>query len=188
MPYDPWVPAFPPSKTTPPGRPAVAEAGRDERPTLVPAFDPEAFARDSEIKQRAASVVDGEPTIDQARRLHLDGEHEQALFLLARLLELAPLHPEATKLSIDCRAALERDCLSAVGSESAILVAAVSSAELKTFALDNVSGFLLSLMDGATNTETILDISGLPRLLALRQLRSLLERGIVVVASGRRPR
>ena len=36
--------------------------------------------------------------------------------------------------------------------------------------------------------EEILDVSGLPRLLALRHLRNLLERGIVGVASGyRRP-
>lgn len=121
-------------------------------------------------------------------RLHLDGEHENALFLLVSLLDLAPLHPEATTLSSDCRIALERECLSVVGSESAILVAAVSTEELKSFALDNVSGFLLSVIDGATNVESILDISGLPRLLALRHLRSLLDRGIIVVASGRRPR
>jgi hypothetical protein len=110
------------------------------------------------------------------------------LFLLVSLLDLAPLHPEATTLSSDCRIALERECLSVVGSESAILVAAVSTEELKSFALDNVSGFLLSVIDGATNVESILDISGLPRLLALRHLRSLLDRGIIVVASGRRPR
>ena len=180
------VPALPPSKTLPPGRPAAPEADSDERPTIIPSFDPEAFARDSEIKQRAAFAADGEPTINQARRLHLDGEHEQALFLLAHLLEIAPLHPEATHLSADCRAALERECLSSVGSESAILVAAISSDELKTFGLDNVSGFLLSLMDGATNVEAILDISGLPRLLALRHLRNLLERGVVGPASGHR--
>jgi hypothetical protein len=155
---------------------------------MVPAFDPEAFARDTEIKQRGASAVGGEPTIDHARRLHLNGEHEQALFLLARLIELAPLHPEATKLSIACRVALEGECLSSVGSESAVLIPAVSPEELRGFALDNVSGFLLSLMDGATNVEAILDISGLPRLLALRHLRSLLERGIVVSASVRMPR
>jgi hypothetical protein len=154
---------------------------------MIPAFDPEAFARDTEIKQRGASGVGGEPTIDQARRLHLEGEHERALFLLARLIELAPLHPEATKLSIACRGALEGECLSAVGSELAVLIPAVSPEELRTFALDNVSGFLLSLMDGATNVETILDISGLPRLLALRHLRSLLERGIVLGASVRKP-
>jgi hypothetical protein len=180
------VPSPPNSKTTPPDRPAAADG--DERSTIVPQFDPEAFARDSETKQRAAVAEGGEPTIDQARRHHLAGEHEEALFLLTRLLELAPLHPEATKLSSECREALERECLSAVGSESAILVAAVSTEELKGFALDNVSGFLLSVVDGATNVETILDISGLPRLLALRHLRSLLERGIILVASGRRPR
>jgi hypothetical protein len=182
------MPSFPPSKTLRPGRRVAPEAGSDERPTVVPSFDPEAFARDSEIKQRAAVAADGGPTIDQARRLHLDGEHEQALFLLGRLLEIAPLHPEATRLSADCRGALERQCLSTIGSESAILVAAVSPEELKTFGLDNVSGFLLSLMDGATNVEAILDISGLPRLLALRHLRNLLERGVVVVASRMKPR
>jgi hypothetical protein len=55
--------------------------------------------------------------------------------------------------------------------------------ELKRFALDHVSGFLLSLMDGATNVEAILDISTLPRPLALRHLRGLLERGVVIVAT-----
>ena len=180
---------MPPERTTPPE--LLAEGSTDteeERPTVVPEFDPEDFARDSEIKQRAALGEGGEPTIDRARRLHLNGQHEDALFLLAHLLELAPLHPVATELSNECRQALERQCISAIGSESAILVVAVSAEELKRFALDHVSAFLLSRMDGTTNVESILDISGLPRLLALRHLRSLLERGIVVVASGRRPR
>jgi hypothetical protein len=181
------VPSPPPSRSPPP-EPGVPEGDPDERPTVVPDFDPADFARDSEIKQRAALALGGEPTIDQARRLHLDGEHEQALFLLTRLLDLAPLHPEASRLSSECRQALERDCLSAVGSESAILVVAVSPEELKGFTLDHVSGFLVSVMDGATDVETILDISGLPRLLALRHIRSLLERGIIVIASGRRSR
>jgi hypothetical protein len=188
MPYGFSMPATPPSKTPPPGRPLVREADCDERPTVVPDFDPQAFARDSEIKQRAASPAESRPTIDQVRRLHLDGDHEQALFLVTRLLELVPLHSEATRLSTDCREALEREYLSSVGSASAILVVAVSHEELKTLALDNVSGFLLSLMDGATDAETILDICGLPRLLALRHLRSLLERGVVVIASGTRTR
>ena len=182
------MPSVLPETTTSP-EPAEGSTDTDEeRTTVVPEFDPEAFARDTEIRQRAASVVGGEPTIDRARRLHLDGKHEDALFLLVHLLELAPLHPEATELSNQCRQALERQCVSAVGSESSVLVAAVSAEELKRFALDNVSAFLLSRMDGTTNVESILDISGLPRLLALRHLRSLLERGLVVVASGRRPR
>ena len=181
------VSASRPPQRTPPERRAVALSD-NERPTLVPEFDLEAFARDSEIQQRSALPVEEEAGIDQARRCHDEGDHEQALFLLARMTELAPLHPEATSLARDCRAALERECLSAVGSESTVLTVAITADELMGFALDHVSGFLLSLMDGTLNVEAILDVSGLPRLLALRHLRNLLERGIVGVASGyRRP-
>ena len=110
------------------------------------------------------------------------------MFLLTRLLELTPLHAEATGLSLECRAALERECLAAVGSESTVLTVATTTEELKRFAPDHVSGFLLSLTDSTRNVDAILNASGLPRLLALRHLRNLLDRGIVSVASGyRRP-
>jgi hypothetical protein len=177
-----------PSKPPPQEQPSVPAEDSSERFTVVPDFDPEDFARDSEIKQRAAVADGGEPTINQARRHHVAGEHEEALFLLTRLLALAPLHPEGSRLASDCRQALEQECLAAIGSASAILIAAVCPEELKRFTLDNVSGFLVSVMDGATDVETIIDISGLPRLLALRHVRSLLQRGIVVVTSGRSPR
>jgi hypothetical protein len=176
----------PPPKRTP--REQQAAAPDEDRPTLVPEFDPDAFARDSEVRQRSAAAPEGASSIDQARRLHRDGDHEQALFLLTQLLELEPLHPEATTLSHECRAALERECLAGVGSESTVLTVAITTDELKSFALDHVSGFLLSLTDGSLTVGAILDASGLPRLLALRHLRNLLDRGILSVASGyRRP-
>ncbi len=173
------------SPPPPPGHSRVdEEEAEEERPTLVPDFDPHAFARDTERRQRAAAVASDEASIDQARRLHAEGQHEQALFVLGQLLDLAPLHPEATALATGCREALERECLDALGHERALLVLAVSPDELKDFALDHVSGFLLSLLDGATTVEDVLDICGLPRLLALRHLRSLVDRGIVCPASG----
>lgn len=157
-----------------------------DRPTIVPDFDPESFARDSEIKQRVSAGAGAEPTIDRARRLCDDGEYEQALFLLTSLLDLAPLHPEASRLAADCRAGLERQCLTALGSVSTVLVAGVPLKDLTSFALDNVSAFLFSLVDGATSVENILDSCGLPRLLALRHMRHMTERGVLVVASTRR--
>ena len=178
--------ARPPRRTPPQG--AAAEDGRHgERPTLVPEFDPQDFARNSEIRPLAAPEDPGEPTIDQARRLHLQGDNEGALSLLTRLLELTSLHPEATRLSAACREALEREWLEALGSHAAVLVSAIPIEELKGFALDRVSGFLISLMDGATNVEDILDVTGLPRLMVLRRLRNLVERGLVCPASSRRP-
>jgi hypothetical protein len=159
----------------------------EDRPTVIPEFDPQAFARDSEMRQRPAlpstgASSAGGSTIDEARRLLREGDAEQALFLLSRLLELAPLHSEASALSNECRAVLERECLAAIGSVSAILVVVVGSEELKGLGLDNVSGFLLSHMDGHTDVETLLALSGLPRLLALRHLRGLVTRRIVEVA------
>jgi hypothetical protein len=174
-----------PPKRTPREQLAAAP---DDRPTLVPEFDPGAFARDSETRQRSATAWEGESALDQARRFHRDGDYEQALFLSTRLLEISPLHAAATSLSLECRAALERECLAAIGSESTLLTVAIATDELKRFALDHVSGFLLSLTDGSLTVEAILDASGLPRLLALRHLRNMLERGIVSVASdNRRP-
>jgi hypothetical protein len=149
-----------------------------DRPTLVPPFDVEAFARRSEMKQHAVSTAE-EPTVDVARRLFKQGNPEQALFLLARLLEQVPLHSEARELSKVCSVALEKECLAAIGSHSAVLVVTVGPDELKTLGLDHVSGFLLSLMDGVSDVDTLLDLCGLPRLLALRHLRDLVTRKVV---------
>ena len=151
----------------------------EDRPTVIPEFDPEDFARDSELKQRPALPSSGESTIDVARRHLQDGEPERALFLLSSLLEVAPFHAEANTLASECRVALERECLSAIGSVSTVLVVILSADELMGFGLDNVSGFLLSLLDGATDVESVLDLCGLPRLLALRHLRGLVARGVV---------
>ncbi len=68
---------------------------------------------------------------------------------------------------------------------SGVPVVVVSPDELKGFGLDHVSGFLLSLMDGHTNVETLLDLCGLPRLQALRHLSDLMVRGVVRVETTR---
>jgi len=164
-------------------------ATEDKRPTLVPEFDPEAFARESELAALAPPPVPAvaparatlseEPTIDEARRLLEDGDPEQALFILGRLLEVLPLHTEAAVLSDECRVALERQYVERIGALSSVLVVAVSPAELTEFGLDHLSGFLLSLIDGHTDVETVVDLSGRPRLLALKHLASLVSRGIL---------
>lgn len=155
----------------------------DDRPTVLPPFDADAFARDSELSLQAVTAPKGEKgetTMEAARRLLAEEKPEEALFLLARLLEQMPLDSEASALSNECRTALERECWLMIDSPTAILDVALTPEELRGFGLDHVSGFLLSLMDGGTDVETLLDLCGLPRLLALRHLRGLVVRGIVV--------
>jgi hypothetical protein len=91
--------------------------------------------------------------------------------------------PNAVEPSIGCRVALEGEGPSAFGPESGVLVVVIPVHEWKDLAIDNVGGFLLSLMDGATDVETVLDISNLPRPVARRHLRSMIERGIIVLRS-----
>jgi hypothetical protein len=55
---------------------------------------------------------------------------------------------------------------------------AVPPAELMSHGLDQMSGFLISLLDGATGLEGLLDVCGQPRLLALRRV-DLVARGVV---------
>lgn len=149
------------------------------RPTVVPPFNVAAFARQSET-MRAVVPLAEETALEAAHRLAKEGEPEQALFHLARLLEEFPLHVDALVLSAQCSTAVERDCLATIGPGSSLLVVAASPEALKSSALDSVSGFLLSLMDGKSDVDTILDLSGLPRLLALRHLRGLVDRKLVV--------
>ena len=59
---------------------------------------------------------------------------------------------------------------------------AVSPGELQWLALDHRAGFLLSLVDGMSTVDEILDISGMTRLDALRIILDLTERNVVRLA------
>jgi hypothetical protein len=164
--------------------PEAAES--EDRPTIVPKFDVEEFARDSEVRQRVTPAAhEGGSSIERARRLYEDGQPEEALFVLAGLVQAVPFDEEARALSSECRVALEKDCLAAIGDLSAVLHVGVPPDMLRGLGLDHVSGFLLSRIDGLTDVESLLDVSGLPRLLALRHLRGLVTRGVVVSKRAR---
>jgi hypothetical protein len=120
-----------------------------------------------------------EAAVDHVPQPTRRGEAKPIRVPLVRVLRKAPRSPEA--MAAD--AALEQECLSAIGSGSAVLVVTLSHRELTGLVLDPESGFLLSLMDGATNVETLLDLCGLPRLLALRCLRKLVMRGVAKVGN-----
>lgn len=138
--------------------------------TIPPPFDPAAFAQDSEVRLRAAL-----PATEEAHDLPGEGDSERAGFPL----EDAPRATTASELSKEWAAVDEQECLSMIGALSTILVVAVPPGALRRSPLDHVSGFLLSLMDGRTDVETLLDLCGLPRLTALRHVRDLLVRGII---------
>ncbi len=62
---------------------------------------------------------------------------------------------------------------------SAVPVLAVTPEELSSVSVDHRAGFLLSLLDGETTIEALLDVSAMPRDETLSILQDLVGQGIV---------
>jgi hypothetical protein len=133
----------------------LVEPKKNDRPTIPPSFDVEQYAKDSDERivraRRVASDADGG-----------DQTPPSGARLLARPKSDAALSDEVWATA-------------AIGA----LVVVISPAKVRLLPLDHRAGFLLSLMDGKTDLETLLEISPIPRGEALRVVRDLFESGIV---------
>jgi hypothetical protein len=74
---------------------------------------------------------------------------------------------------------LERHYLSRIGSRKQVPHLAMDPSQITNLSLDHRSGFLLSLIDGASTLEEILDVSGMPRLETLGLICKLLDHNVL---------
>jgi len=121
-----------------------------ERPTIPPSFDVAKFAKDSDARLRSA-----EPSAEGS---------------LPRSETRLATRPEMGAAITD-----EAWARSMVGTP----VVVMASDELCRLPLDHRAGFLISLMDGTIDLETIIEVSSMPHDDALRVVRDLYEAGIV---------
>jgi hypothetical protein len=130
-------------------------ATKSECPTIPPGFDVARYARDSDERM---ARVEPPPTDDD------DGPptKRSEVRLLTR--------PEMGSVVTD-----EGWARTMTGSP----VCTMDPATLKRLPLDHRAGFLLSLMDGRTELETLLELACMPREEVLRVVRDLYESGVV---------
>jgi hypothetical protein len=69
-----------------------------------------------------------------------------------------------------------------IGPLDQVISVVISPDEVQWLALDHRAGFLLSLVDGQSTVDEILDISGMTRLDALKIIFDLTERQVVRLA------
>jgi hypothetical protein len=69
-----------------------------------------------------------------------------------------------------------------IGPLDQVISVVISPEEIQWLALDHRAGFLLSLVDGQSTVDEILDISGMTRLHALKIIFDLTERQVVRLA------
>lgn len=140
---------------------------------------PRGFA-DEYGQDDAGSLVD-EGAIHEVRGRFALGDYSGALVMAESILDSHPDHPEAKDYAEKCRKALADLYVSRLGGMDRIPHVAMPMEELQWLSLDHRAGFLLSLMDGMSSIEDILDMSGMSNLEALRTMFELMQQDVIQV-------
>jgi hypothetical protein len=116
------------------------------------------------------------------RDRYATGDFTGALVVAESLLETTPDHEEARRCHERCTDVLSQMYMARLGSPAQAARVAVPNDQIRWLSLDHRAGFLLSLVDGNLTIEELLDISGMPRLDALRILYGLLDQRVIALS------
>ncbi len=144
-------------------------------------FDPGAG---DELDLDAPQPTEEDPAVGDMRDRYAAGDFTGALILAESLLETDPNHEEALRYADSCREVLTQMYSARLGPLDQVATVAIPSDQIRWLSLDHRAGFLLSLVDGVSTVDEILDISGMTRLDALRIMYTLLEQRIVALEGG----
>jgi hypothetical protein len=122
-----------------------------------------------------------EITIVQIRDRFEVGDFSGALVMAEALLEVDPENAEALLFAEHCRDVLKRMYLSRLGGVKRVPRIVMARDQQRWLSLDHRAGFVLSLVDGTSSIDEVLDISGMPELDALRILVELLQQNVIKV-------
>jgi hypothetical protein len=107
------------------------------------------------------------------------GDFSGALVIAEGIIESNSEDLEAPRYAQSCRDVLTQMYSARLGSLDQIVAVAVPSDQIRWLTLDHRAGFLLSLIDGGSTVDQILDISGMTRLDALRIMYQLLDQRVI---------
>lgn len=107
------------------------------------------------------------------------GDFAGAMEIAEALLARDPEHEEANECLERSRLAIHSSFTSRLGPLDRVPLVAIPREQLRWLTIDHRAGFILSHVDGVSNLEEIIDISGMPELDALRILAELLQQRII---------
>jgi hypothetical protein len=132
---------------------------------------------------RPLPVPSSERGIDAAlsrmRDAFAEGDYELSLQAAQQVLAALPSNPDALSYARTCERLLEKRHVDRIGHLDAVPVLAVDAEQVRWLALDHREGFVLSLVDGVTTVEELIDISGLGRVDLLKTVGGLLEAEVI---------
>jgi hypothetical protein len=121
-----------------------------------------------------------DPVAEMRERFSL-GDYTGALEMADLILAEDSTIVEAAECAENCRTVLEKMYAARLGPLTRTPTIAVPRSQLRWLSLDHRAGFVLSLIDGTSTVEMILDLSGMPRIDALRILLELVQQKVVAL-------
>jgi hypothetical protein len=173
-----------PRSNTQRGIPA-ADAPPDSALDFVQGLAPAAASVQPLAGRQAAAPAAAPPARAGVRELeecYAVGDYTRALQIAEQMLARSPDDVAARRYAQNCRDVLTQMFAARIGPLDQIITVVVSPQEVQWLALDHRAGFLLSLVDGQSTVDEILDISGMTRLDALKILHDLTEQQVVKLA------
>ena len=125
--------------------------------------------------------VDGLDLAAEMRERFALDDFTGALRVAELLMGKEPENREAKDVAAKSVAKLEQLYTSRLGAMSSVPRVAVPEGEVRWLGLDHRAAFLLSRIDGSHSIEEIVDVSGMPRLEALKTLVELKDLGALSV-------
>jgi hypothetical protein len=196
VPSAPNVPAVRPSK---PPAPSKVPAKAAPSPSAAPAAGSSAPAdteprslSPSSIEAAVLGAIGGSPAPEITERTIEDpmgemrerfslGDYSGALEVAELLLAEDPADAEVIDCADQCRTVLEGMYAARLGSLEQVPAVIVQRTQLRWLSIDHRAGFVLSLIDGTSSLEMVLDVSGMPRIDAMRILVELIAQRIVAL-------
>ena len=131
------------------------------------------------IPSEPASHRDAE--ISEMKDRYAMGDFTGALVVAEGLLELNADDTDAQRYARSCRDVLTQMYTARLGALNQRVRVAVPGDQIRWLSLDHRAGFVLSLIDGSSTVEELLDISGMNRLDALRILYTLFDQRVIAL-------
>jgi hypothetical protein len=181
-----------PSRTTTSSALSIANA-RAPSSSNVPHVAPENEPRNlspSSIEAAVLGAIGGsappeitertieDPIAEMRERFSL-GDYSGALEMSELILADMSDNAEAAECGENCRTVLENMYAARLGPLDRVPMVIVPRAQMRWLSMDHRAGFVLSLIDGSSSVEMILDVSGMPKLDAYRILHELVQQKIV---------
>lgn len=115
---------------------------------------------------------------EMADRVSL-GDYSGALEIAEKILETNPNDSAANQCADNCRTVLRQMYAARIGPLDRVPVVMIPRDQLRWLSIDHKAGFVLSLVDGVSTLEMIIDVSGMAELDTLRILSELAQQRII---------